>query len=249
MPQSRRIAGVIGSSASVATLPNGRHVATVPIKAGEQEVEGQALYEEIFGGPWPTNGLDRYESAAIVGAVREAGIVGMGGAAFPTHVKLAARPDKPIHTLLVNGCECEPYLTADYRIIPPLMAACVVSTLLTTRLKRDSIYTLKLHRRGIDLRKEGEPDVLRSLYVRDIVDPDPEVIPASTKFLPVLDLAVDAFGPARMMWGSDFPPVSRREGYANALRWPREHLGARLSKPQLAQMFGGVAERIYWSSR
>lgn len=47
--------------------------------------------------------------------VREAGIVGMGGAGFPSHVKLAT--DKPIDTVIINAAECEPYLTADYRLI------------------------------------------------------------------------------------------------------------------------------------
>lgn len=47
--------------------------------------------------------------------VREAGIVGMGGAAFPTAVKLAPPKDKPIEIVILNGSECEPYLTADYR--------------------------------------------------------------------------------------------------------------------------------------
>lgn len=50
-------------------------------------------------------------------AVREAGLVGLGGAAFPTHVKLAPPPEKPIDIFLVNGAECEPYLTADYRVM------------------------------------------------------------------------------------------------------------------------------------
>ena len=53
----------------------------------------------------------------IVAKVRAAGVVGAGGAGFPTHVKLTANPDKPISHLLVNGCECEPYLTADYRVM------------------------------------------------------------------------------------------------------------------------------------
>ena len=47
--------------------------------------------------------------------VFEAGIVGMGGAGFPTHIKL--NPPKPVDTLIINGAECEPYLTADYRLM------------------------------------------------------------------------------------------------------------------------------------
>ncbi len=49
--------------------------------------------------------------------VREAGIVGLGGAAFPTHVKLSPPEDKWIDTVILNGCECEPYLTCDHRLM------------------------------------------------------------------------------------------------------------------------------------
>ena len=49
--------------------------------------------------------------------VREAGIVGMGGAAFPAHIKLKAPADKPIEFVLINGAECEPYLTIDCRVM------------------------------------------------------------------------------------------------------------------------------------
>ena len=47
--------------------------------------------------------------------VREAGIVGLGGAAFPTHVKMAPPPDKKVDHFILNGCECEPFLTCDHR--------------------------------------------------------------------------------------------------------------------------------------
>jgi Na+-translocating ferredoxin:NAD+ oxidoreductase subunit C len=54
---------------------------------------------------------------AIIERVREAGIVGQGGAAFPTAVKLSPPPDKPIDWMIINGAECEPYLTRDYRLM------------------------------------------------------------------------------------------------------------------------------------
>ncbi len=54
---------------------------------------------------------------AIRERIRAAGIVGMGGATFPTHVKLSPPDDKPINTLILNGVECEPYLTADHRLM------------------------------------------------------------------------------------------------------------------------------------
>lgn len=51
----------------------------------------------------------------IQDVVRAAGIVGLGGAAFPTAVKLHPHKDMPVHTVILNGCECEPYLTCDHR--------------------------------------------------------------------------------------------------------------------------------------
>jgi electron transport complex protein RnfC len=53
----------------------------------------------------------------ILGKIREAGLVGMGGAAFPTHVKLSPLKDKKIDTVILNGCECEPYVTSDHRLM------------------------------------------------------------------------------------------------------------------------------------
>ena len=53
----------------------------------------------------------------LINIIKEAGIVGLGGAAFPTHVKLSPPLEKPIDTLIINGCECEPMLTADHRLM------------------------------------------------------------------------------------------------------------------------------------
>ncbi len=57
------------------------------------------------------------EPAQIVKTIQEAGIVGMGGAAFPTHVKLTPPPDTKVDCLILNGAECEPYLTCDHRVM------------------------------------------------------------------------------------------------------------------------------------
>jgi L-fuconolactonase len=61
---------------------------------------------------------------------------------------------------------------------------------------------------------------------------------------PYLEWAYEAFGPKRLLWGSDFPNVSSREGYANALRLPREHF-AHLDGRDLEDMFGGNALRLF----
>ena len=58
----------------------------------------------------------KIETAAdLTKAVRESGLVGLGGAGFPTHVKLALMPNENIDTLIINAAECEPYITVDYR--------------------------------------------------------------------------------------------------------------------------------------
>jgi CIC family chloride channel protein len=83
-------------------------------------------------------------------------------------------------------------LTQTIDIIPALMSACVVSTLVSQGLNRDSIYTAKLMRQGIDLYKQEDPNVMKSLFVRDVVDREPEVIPASASFKTILDLVVQS---------------------------------------------------------
>ena len=50
-------------------------------------------------------------------AIRDTGMVGLGGAAFPSHIKLSVPEEKSVETLIVNGCECEPYLSCDHRIM------------------------------------------------------------------------------------------------------------------------------------
>ena len=115
-PLHAPIAGKVERMA-MATLPNGRHMAAVAIQAEGAQVGGRALWDALLGGPWPKDCIGIYEPQEIHEAILGAGIVGLGGAAFPTHVKITPNTKKPIHTLVVNGCECEPYLTADERLM------------------------------------------------------------------------------------------------------------------------------------
>ncbi len=59
----------------------------------------------------------KYSAEQICDAVRQAGLVGMGGAGFPTRVKIEPNPRLAKEVLIINGCECEPYITCDYRIM------------------------------------------------------------------------------------------------------------------------------------
>ena len=76
-------------------------------------VENDGLYEDVgFVSRDSFEGMDREE---IIGIIREAGIVGMGGAGFPTHVKLSPKEPEKIEYVIANCAECEPDLTSDYR--------------------------------------------------------------------------------------------------------------------------------------
>ncbi len=65
----------------------------------------------------PRENVEALSGDDIKNIVREAGLVGLGGAAFPTHVKLSPPESKPIDTAILNGAECEPWLTADHRLM------------------------------------------------------------------------------------------------------------------------------------
>ncbi len=60
---------------------------------------------------------EELEPKEIINRIKEGGLVGMGGAAFPTHVKLSPPPEKKIDVIIANGAECEPYLTCDHRLM------------------------------------------------------------------------------------------------------------------------------------
>lgn len=76
-------------------------------------IQNDGLYEEV---EYPTiKNYTELSKEEIVALVKNAGIVGMGGAGFPTHIKLTPKNPDKIDYVIVNGAECEPYLTSDYR--------------------------------------------------------------------------------------------------------------------------------------
>jgi electron transport complex protein RnfC len=89
--------------------PLGQYILSVFIEPGE---DGEKDYMEPLGGK-----ATDVDPKDMLTRIVDAGIVGMGGATFPTHVKFSPPMDKPIDTFIVNGCECEPYLTADQRLM------------------------------------------------------------------------------------------------------------------------------------
>lgn len=120
----------------------------------------------------PHKDLDSLTPDEIVEIVREAGIVGMGGAGFPTSVKL--KPPKPIDTVLLNGCECEPLLTADHRVL--------------LEFADDVIYGLKAivktvnAEKGIIVIEDNKPDAISLLKEKTADIDNIEVVVAKTKY-------------------------------------------------------------------
>ena len=110
----------------------------------------------------------------ILQRIKEAGIVGMGGAGFPTHVKLS--PKDPIDTLIINAAECEPYITCDHRIMLEYTAQFVEGArLLKQALSLDKVYI------GVETNK---PDAILSLneYVKEKQLSDVVIIPLKPKY-------------------------------------------------------------------
>jgi electron transport complex protein RnfC len=81
------------------------------VDAVEIETDGnQEIHESVKPHPYSND-------TELLELIKQSGLVGLGGAGFPAHVKLAIQPDKKIDTLIVNGAECEPYITSDHREI------------------------------------------------------------------------------------------------------------------------------------
>lgn len=104
-------------------------------------------------------------SEDIIKRIQEAGIVGMGGAAFPTHVKLT--PNKPVDLLIINASECEPYITCDYRMM--------------MEEAEDVIYGIKLLMKALKVNKavigieENKPKAIEKmiLFAEDGIEVQP----------------------------------------------------------------------------
>ncbi len=106
--------------------------------------------------------------------IKDAGIAGMGGAAFPAHIKLSPPKDKKIDTLVLNGAECEPYLTADHRIM--LEKAKEVITGARIMMVILGVNSCKI---GIEANK---PDAIESIQNEAKPYPEIEVVPLKMKY-------------------------------------------------------------------
>ncbi|MDR0884440.1 MAG: electron transport complex subunit RsxC [Oscillospiraceae bacterium] len=105
------VSAPIHASVSGTVTAIGEHLLPNSIRAGVITIESDGLMTLCpeIAPPIVQNTAD------FLKAVRESGLVGLGGAGFPTHVKLTVPPEKHVDTLIINAAECEPYITVDYR--------------------------------------------------------------------------------------------------------------------------------------
>ncbi|MBW2989766.1 electron transport complex subunit RsxC [Candidatus Woesearchaeota archaeon] len=101
-------------SGTVSAIKKEIHPSLKECKAITIESDGRMEYG---GSIIPRRGIERLEKEELKRIIKEAGIVGLGGAAFPTYAKLSPPPDKKIDTIIINGAECEPHLTCDHRVM------------------------------------------------------------------------------------------------------------------------------------
>ncbi|MDD6679335.1 MAG: electron transport complex subunit RsxC, partial [Firmicutes bacterium] len=126
------------------------------------------LHESVV----PNKPLEELTPEEIVEIVKEKGIVGMGGATFPTYVKL--KPGKPIDAVLINGSECEPYLTADHRVM--------------LEYADDIVYGLRAMMKavgapeGIILIEDNKPDAIALMEEKVVPYDNIRVFPAKTQY-------------------------------------------------------------------
>ncbi len=133
------VTGVVRAIA-LRRCPNGQMVRSIEIEADPYSTQELPAGEPI---DWRALSIDEF-----IGQVQRAGLVGMGGAAFPTHVKYKLPEGKRCERLVINGCECEPYLTCDHRVMLERASDLVRGVeILMTKLDADDAYI------GVELNK------------------------------------------------------------------------------------------------
>jgi electron transport complex protein RnfC len=155
----------------VAAIEKRRHPAGTMSEAIVIEVDPsspQALFEDAPR-DWQTPSRDE-----LVRSIQAGGFVGLGGAAFPTHVKLSVPEGKRVEWVLINGAECEPYLTTDHRIMLESADSIILGIRVTMKV-------LGAHKSFIGI-ETNKLDAIRSLADRLPSDINCRIVPLETKY-------------------------------------------------------------------
>jgi electron transport complex protein RnfC len=121
--------------------------------------------------------VSAYSAEKVCEAVRQAGIVGMGGAGFPTRVKIEPNPRMPKHTLIINGCECEPFITCDYRIMLEWTYQIIAGIKLAFKAAGCSTVII-----GIEDNKSAAIEAVQKALANCADSEHIEVVPVKTKY-------------------------------------------------------------------
>ena len=145
----------------------------------------QAIFVDVNGDEWE-DAIDRspelvrlsdrpeLDAATIINKVKEAGIVGLGGATFPCHVKLSPPPGSKAECVIINAVECEPYLTADHRLMLEHPEEVLVGVSLI--MKAVSVEKGYI---GIE---NNKPDAIRLMTEKAQAYPNIEIVPLKVKY-------------------------------------------------------------------
>lgn len=147
-------------------VPNGNMEDSIIIESDGQD----ALHESVR----PHGTYESVTPEQILEIVREAGITGMGGAAFPTHVKLNIPRDVSVDTVIINGAECEPYLTSDHRVMLEIPSLVVEG--LRLAMKAVGVHSAKI---AIE---ENKPDAIVQITNKASKYKDIEICTLRTKY-------------------------------------------------------------------
>ncbi|TVQ38829.1 MAG: electron transport complex subunit RsxC [Spirochaetaceae bacterium] len=157
-----------------------KRIVQQPLPAGRMSdyIEIEVNVEETQAHEWQRRDvdLDALDRKAVVDGIRDAGVVGMGGATFPTHVKFSPPPTAEIDTLVINGVECEPYLTCDHRLMLER----------TTEL----VEAIRILHRGFSFKRilfgieSNKPDAIEavSTAAAGVSDTPIEIVPLKVKY-------------------------------------------------------------------
>ncbi|KXB06089.1 hypothetical protein AKJ53_01325 [candidate division MSBL1 archaeon SCGC-AAA382F02] len=121
-----------------------------------------------------TKGINPKKAAKeeIIAKIRECGLVGLGGAGFPTHTKLSPPKGKTVDTVIINGAECEPYLTSDHRLMLEEGEKIIKGAKIIEKI-------LKPERTLIAI-ENNKPDAIKNL--KNLSDENIEIVPLETKY-------------------------------------------------------------------
>ena len=135
-------------------------------------IDNDGLYESMEFHPYAP--VDKLQKDEIIDIVKEAGVVGMGGAGFPTHVKLSPKDPDKIDYVIANCAECEPYITADYRRMLENPELLVEGMRVILKLFDNA--------KGLFAIEDNKPDCIAKLQELTKDEPRMEVCPLQTKY-------------------------------------------------------------------